>query len=231
MWPSKVDKVITPHTIPPWKSYHSQSDVKANITLFLKSLNYIYLHSNLNSPRILVTWDPRKGGVVFYNHKVIATEFIWVIIISTCSLVFPILLTCYINVFHELLWHVSFFYKKVNIGNERDKRVGVMQRESKHWFYQTSNVAARRADKQKTSLSEYTRMLDKSPVHLFQCMAEESKYKGGGYGAKTGETRFRKTQVRGCLQASAVFVVELGSDSLASGGGGPTPEDKASGWS
>lgn len=82
-----------------------------------------------------------------------------------------------------------------------------------------STVAARRADKQKTSLSEYTRMLDKSPVHLFQCMAEESKYKGGGYGAKTGETRFRKTRVRGCLQASAVFVVELGSDSLASGAG------------
>lgn len=98
-------------------------------------------------------------------------------------------------------------------------------------FYQTSNVAAWRADKQKTSLSEYTRMLDNSPVHLFQCMAEESKYKGGVYGAKTGETRFRKTQVRGCLQASAIFVVELGSDSLASRGEGPTPEDKASGWS
>lgn len=65
-------------------------------------------------------------------------------------------------------------------------------------------------------------MLDNSPVYLFQCMAEESKYKGGVYGAKMGETGFRKPQVRGCWQASEIFVVELGSDSLASGGGSDT---------
>lgn len=49
----------------------------------------------------------------------------------------------YFDMFH------SFKKKKINIGNERDKRVGVMQRESKHRIlpdFKSGSMKSRQAE-------------------------------------------------------------------------------------